>query len=357
MPWSTPSLKQIRGFVRDNVQAWLPGADALVPNSVLRVVSDVQGALCFLVLQYLDWLALQLMPDTAEVEWLDRHGQIWLVNADGSTGRKMATPAQGTVSMTGAAGTLVPRGTEFTVANLFYETTEDATLGSTPTAVPTRAIDPGSISNLDPGATMALVSPLPDIDIAVTVITMTGGTDEETDDELRARVLERIRHPPQGGDADDYVEWTLAVPGVTRAWCAPLEMGIGTVTVRFMCDDLRADNGGFPLGADIDAVSAYLDTVRPVAVKDFFVVAPIPAPVNFTISNLSIDSASTRAAIEENVQAMIVGRAAPGATMWRAWVSSAILEAPGVDHFDLTMTDLVMPNPGSMAVLGDIVSQ
>ena len=78
-----------------------------------------------------------------------------------------------------------------------------------------------------------------------------GGTDEETDEELRARVLRRIRQPPMGGDAYDYVAWALAVPGVTRAWCSPLEMGIGTVTVRFMMDDLRADNDGFPIADDI----------------------------------------------------------------------------------------------------------
>src|SRR5262245_5973220 len=104
MPWQTPTLSQVRTLVRDNIRATLPGADALVPNSVLRVLSDNQGALCHLVLQFLDWLALQLIPDTAEHEWLERHGEIWLVNADGSTGRKLSTLATGTVTMTGFAG-------------------------------------------------------------------------------------------------------------------------------------------------------------------------------------------------------------------------------------------------------------
>ena len=67
-------------------------------------MSDAQGALCHLTLQYIDWLALQLLPDTAETEWLDRHADIWLVNADGSTGRKMATFAVGTASFTGERG-------------------------------------------------------------------------------------------------------------------------------------------------------------------------------------------------------------------------------------------------------------
>ena len=101
MPWQTPSLREVRGLVRDNVRASLPGADASIPNSVLRVLGDAQGGLCHLTLQYIDWLALQLLPDTAETEWLDRHGQIWLVNADGTKGRKQATFASGSATFTG----------------------------------------------------------------------------------------------------------------------------------------------------------------------------------------------------------------------------------------------------------------
>ena len=54
MPWKTPTLREVRGLVRDSVRASLPGADANVPNSVLRVLSDNQGALCHLTLQYID---------------------------------------------------------------------------------------------------------------------------------------------------------------------------------------------------------------------------------------------------------------------------------------------------------------
>ena len=113
MPWTTPTLREVRSLVRDAVHASLPGADANVPNSLLRVMSDNQGALCHLTLQYVDWLSLQLLPDTAETEWLDRHGEIWLVNADGTTGRKMASLATGVASFQGLVdGTVVPAGTQ-----------------------------------------------------------------------------------------------------------------------------------------------------------------------------------------------------------------------------------------------------
>src|SRR4029077_3470089 len=157
MPWYTPTLREVRGQVRDYIQSTLPGSDANVPNSVLRVLSDSQGGLCHLTLQYIDWLALQLLPDTAETEWLDRHGQIWLVNADGSTGRKLPTLATGSATFTGILGSVVPASTPLSSANsVGYETTEQIILSSGPTAAPIRALDPGAVGNLDNGTGLGL---------------------------------------------------------------------------------------------------------------------------------------------------------------------------------------------------------
>jgi uncharacterized phage protein gp47/JayE len=355
MPWQTPVLKDVRALVRDSIRGNLPGADASIPNSVLRVMSDSQGALCHLTLQYVDWLALQLLPDTAEVEWLDRHGNIWLVNSDGTTGRKLPTLASGTVTMTGVPLTLVPAYTQLNYAGTTgYETTEDATLSSVPIAVAVRALDPGSAGNLDTGVVLSVATPVTGVDGSATVQVLSGGTDTETDDELRARVLLRIREPPMGGDQKDYVQWALAVPGVTRAWASPLEMGMGTVTVRFMMDELRAGNGGFPLPEDIDAVRAYLDTVRPVAVKDFFVEAPIPKPINMRIPWLDLDKPATRSAITESLMQEFMLRGSPGQQWYRAWIDEGIMRAPGVNAYDLIADDVAMPSLGHMPILGDI---
>jgi uncharacterized phage protein gp47/JayE len=357
MPWQTPTLSEVRSQVRDLIRGALPGADANVPNSVLRVLSDNQGALCHLTLQYIDWLALQLMPDTAETEWLDRHAYIWLVNADGSTGRKLATFAVGTATFVGPpAGAVVPQATQLDYGGVAYETLAQAIATDQSTPIPIRALDPGTIGNLDPGTQLQFTNgPPPQINGSATVETLQGGTDQETDDELRARVLERIQQPPMGGDQEDYVHWALMVPGVTRAWCYPLEMGIGTVTVRFMCDDLRAvENDGFPLEEDIETVTEFIDRMRPVTVKDFFVEAPLRFPINFKIINLATDDESTRAAIEQSVDAMFMERVMPGQEIYRSWISEAISQAPGVDHFDLEYENTSMPSNGYMPIVGTI---
>jgi uncharacterized phage protein gp47/JayE len=371
MPWQTPPLEQLRALNRDNVTAQLRSGP-MIPNSVLRVLADMNAGAAYLTLLYIDWLADQLMPDTAEDVWLDRFGQIWLVNADGSRGRKLAAFASGSVTVTGIAGTPVPSGSQLTVQSqagaIVFQTTAGAVVGAQPTPVSVVALTAGSAGNLAAGTTLGFAPAIAGIDGNATVVTLANGADRETDDELRARVLERIREPPMGGDAEDYVAWALKVPGVTRAWCSPLEMGIGTVTLRFMMDDLRATSDpttdGFPLLPDVTAVQAYIDSVRPVTVKDFFVVAPIPEPVNFSLSNLSADNAGLRAAIAASVDTMLLGKAKPAfalngvgqsaQTIYAAWVSDAVLTTPGVDYFDLTMADHAMPDNGHMGVLGSI---
>jgi uncharacterized phage protein gp47/JayE len=326
----------------------------LIPNSVLRVMSDSQGALCHATLQYIDWLALQLLPDTAEQEWLDRHGNIWLVNSDGTTGRKLATLASGTILLTGTIGTDVPSGTEFTASSVTYETTEELTLDSVATNCPVRALDPGAIGNLDEGTQVGLVDDVPGLDSIATVVEITGGVDTENDNDLRARILHRIRNPPMGGAAADYVTWALAVPGVTRAWAAPNEMGIGTMTVRFLMDDLRASDNGWPTTTDIQSVADYIDKMRPVTVKDCYVVAPVKQFIDITILDLVPDTA--RGAVETSLQNMLVAQSFPGQTIYSAWVSYAIMSAPGVVSFNLvTNTDYVMNSPGNMALLGTIM--
>ncbi|MBO4221943.1 baseplate J/gp47 family protein [Bradyrhizobium neotropicale] len=370
MPWSTPTLREVRSLVRDAVRASLPGADANVPNSVLRVLSDNQGALCHLTLQYVDWLALQLLPDTAETEWLDRHGQIWLVNADGSTGRKMATLAHGRASFTATVdGTVIPAGTQLQSgvnmppeagspnSIVDFETLADITTSNaSPVVGEIRALDPGSFGNLPPDSTLSMPTPIQGVNQTATVVSLTGGTDTETDEQLRARILRRIRQPPMGGAAYDYEAWALAVPGVTRAWAAPNEMGIGTVTVRFLMDDLRADNDGWPEAEDITAVADYLDKVRPVAVKDCYVVAPIKQFIDITILDLVPNTEEAMAEIEQSLRDMLFVKAAPGQAIFAAWVSYAIMNAPSVQSFKLvTDDDYVMASAGHMAVLGTIL--
>ncbi|CAM5772022.1 hypothetical protein LMIY3S_03704 [Labrys miyagiensis] len=358
MTWTTPTIETLRQQGRDYVTA-ATGVGAVIPNSPMRVITDANSGMASLVMQYIDWLSRQLLPDTAESEWLVRQANIWL-----KRGRKQATYSSGEAAFTGTVGFPVPAGTPLTAGNILFETAEGITLGTGPTNAPIVAQVGGASGNLDPGSTLSLAEAIPGVTGTATVVSLAGGVDAESDDELRIRVLDRIQQPPMGGDANDYVAWAMSVPGVTRAWCAPNEQGVGTVTLRFMMDDLRATTDGFPLDEDIATVQAYLDTVRPVTVRDLFIFGPVVTSIDVPIQNLYPDTTAIRAAIEANLKAMITDRAAPAyslngvaqpaQTIYAAWISDAILNAPGVESFDLDMPDQVMPGPGYMALLGTV---
>jgi uncharacterized phage protein gp47/JayE len=370
MPWTTPTLKTLRQNARAYIMASLEGADALIPNSVLRVMADINAGLGHLNLQFIAWLARMLLPITAKDIWLDRWATMYLTNADGSKGRKQATYASGTAIAVVISGTgaTVDAGAILTCGNgVNYQAQTQASIsGPGSLTLDIIALTAGSIGNLDTGVSLGFVNVANGVLASVTIQEMTGGTDQETNDQLQYRLLLRLANPPMGGDANDYVQWALSVPGVTRAWASPMEMGIGTMTVRFMCDTLRASNNGFPLQADINAVIAYINTVRPVTVMDMYVCAPVPYPITFTISNLNPNNSTVWAAIITSVQAMLFEQAAPAfslngvaqeaQTIYEVWISDAAYQAAGVISFDISASDFVMPNNGSMATLGSIVN-
>lgn len=350
MPLTIPTKRELREFVRDQILARVPEAGALLPFSTERGLADAAAGLSHLEHAHLQWISRQMLPDTAETEWLDRHADIWLEQP-----RKLPTLAAGSVTVMGDPGGVVPVGAILTTSTLDFEVLEELTLVGTTGTVSVRAVDPGAAGNLPTGTVLSFLVAHSGIEAQATVATaFTGGTDEESDDSLRDRLLQHIQDPPQGSARSDYYEWARSVPGITRAWISPLEQGLGTVVVRVMADDLRADNGGLPTEDDLAAVRAAIEARRPVTAHDFWVVAPIPEPVDLTISGLSKRDSVTKGNIEAALRRAILRRARPGQTFYRSWLAEAISSAAGEVYHDLEATNVLMPSPGHMATLGSI---
>lgn len=359
MPWPKISLRDRRIQVRDDIAAHLPGADATIPNSVMRVVGDCQASLTHDNDKHLEWVAQMMMPDTAEGEFADRWASIWLPN-----GRKAASFSTGFATVTGQVGAVLQSGSELQAVvydedgspvRVMFVIAVGVTLSATSIAVEIEADTAGSIGNLDEGAVLSFVDVPTGIDGQAVVAAggLTGGADAETDSLLIERYIDVIQNPPHGGSVNDYIQWAKEVPGVTRAWAAQ-EMGIGTITIRFMMDDVRADAHGIPTPADVDLVQAHIDTVRPVTVADFFVVAPIAAPLDVDIDALIGDTPETRANIAIEIADMLVGRARPGGIIYASWISEAISAATGEDHHTASLANVVPASAGHIVVPGSL---
>lgn len=351
MPFDRPALAALRARVRQDIRARVPGTDPLLRRSNLGVLADVEAGLAHLLYGRLAWCFDQVFPDTAETAFLDRWAAIWGVE------RLLATHATGRVSWPANPGAAIAPGS--------LATRGDGVVFAIPTGgsesggeieVDVAAVDAGVAPNTAPDVEMTLatvpagVSPLG----AVVAPGIAGGADDEADAALRARLLLRIRMPPRGGAASDYVQWALEVAGVTRAWVSPLELGAGTVVVRFMMDAVRASAQGIPESGDVALVQAHINAVRPIT-ADVTVLAPTPLPVDVTIASLDPDTPATRGAIEDELLDLFVRIAEPGGTLLPADLVRAASAAAGVRRFDLTTpASPVTPAGGEIAVLGTV---
>lgn len=348
MPFDRPALATLINRAQADIDSRLQGTDAALRRSLSGVLARMDAGLAHGLYGYLEWIALQVMPDTAEMEHLERWASIWGVS------RKAASAATGTVTCSGAAGAVLPLGTLMQRADgAQYAAVADVLFTTATAGAPVRAVTAGNAGNMAAGGTLQLVSPVLGVTAqGAAAAGLAGGADEETDAAFRARLLARIRNAPHGGDARDYESWALEVPGVTRAWCSPREMGAGTVTVRIMMDGAYAD--GIPTAADVARVQAHIDAHRPVT-AEAYVAAPVPVPLDAR-AVVAPDIPSVRLAAEASWRAAIVRDAVPGGPIRVSRLREALSVATGeYDNALLAPTADVVVATGHMAVPGTLV--
>lgn len=348
MPFTRPDLNTLIARAQADMRGRLPDTRPQLRRSLTGIVARMQGGVAHGLYGYLDWLADQLMPDTADAEHLERWASIW------GQYRKAAGHADGPLTVTGTAGASLPEGTAYQREDgVTYTTQEEILIGAEGRAVVTvQADEAGTSGNAPAGTVLSLMSPLSGVNAdAVAEEGLAGGTAEESDDALRQRLLMYIRRTPMGGTEKDYETWALEVPGVTRAFVTAREMGPGTVTVRFMMDDTYED--GIPTEGDRQAVAEHIEARRPVT-ADVYVVLPVADPLDMRLS-VSPDIASVRNAVAAQVRAAIRRDAVPGGTILLSRLHEAISIAEGEeDHVIHSPTVNVTPETGHIVTPGNI---
>lgn len=352
MPFSRPTLTELIDRVSTDIASRLPGQSAnLLRRSLAGVLARAEAGAVHSLYGYLDFIAKQAIPDTAEDEYLLRWAAIWL-----EVGRKPATFASGAgaVRVSGVTGSVVPVDTQFVRADgLTFHTTTEATLSGTFTTVSVKADTVGAESNTGAGVALTLLQPVTGLNSAALVVApgIAGGVDQETLPALRVRLIQRIQQPPQGGSAADYVTWALEVPGVTRAWVSPRELGPGTVTVRIGNDDAAASY--IPSPALVAAAQAYISSKAPVT-ADVTVLAPVAYPIDLSIG-LKPNSAANQAAVRAELTDMFLREAAPGATILISKIREAASITAGVINSEVTVPsgDVTAPT-GYLPTVGTI---
>jgi uncharacterized phage protein gp47/JayE len=340
-------LTELINRVITDISSRVTGVDsAVLRRSLLGIIGQSEAGAVHLLYGYLDWIAKQTIIDTAEKEYLERWAAIWKIT------RKTAGFASGQAAYIGAAGSTISDGTIVQRQDgVQYKVVGDAVFGSSPLSMPVLALEAGEAGNFDTGLPIFLLSPIAGVQSTGTTATkLEGGVDTESDERLLARLLARIQQPPHGGADFDYQMWGLEVAGVTRVWVYPRQMGAGTVTVLFVCDDLPDI---IPTPAKVAEVQAYIDERRPVT-AEVYVAAPIPDPLNMTIK-LSPNTAAVRAAVTVELADLIVRDSKPGTpTLISRLRESVSLAAGEADNAIVTPTADVSHATGHMATLGTL---
>lgn len=284
----------------------------------------------------------QASVDTATDSSLDAIAANWGVT------RKAAVAASGPFTFARATASStdwpIPQGTLITTfpdvnGNIVAFTTDaDATLTAGTTTIQVSATcsnpGPGSGGNLTSTTPLIIGSALPGIDSVTLTTDITNGLDTETDDALRARVLEAMQNPPGAGSPSDYQEWAMSVTGVASATPLPRNRGPGTVDVI-----ITGTATVVPDATLIAAVQAVMDKNAP-ADADVLVLGPTIVTVDSAVQ-VTLATGYTLAAVTPDVQTAVanyVNSVAAGGTVRNSWEVKAVLGVTGVDDCVVTLS-------------------
>lgn len=224
--------------------------------------------------------------DDTSADGLDRWAEtLGLDNGADGFGRKVATVATGgVVQATGTNGTNIADGTVAYASDgvtAFESIDGPYVIAGGVASVSMIATTEGTAGNVETGEVLSWASPPAGLDATASVTSdFEGGTDEESDAALLARIEFRLTYPPKGGAAADYRTWcenaedtsTGEAVAIARAYVYPRRSGTGTVdTVITVAGD---GQGRKPGATVVGQVQTYIDSVRPVTVEEANVLAP-----------------------------------------------------------------------------------
>lgn len=318
-----PTINELKTQIENDLRSELDITTTWFGKVFLRVLATVQAAK--LKLYYLFGAQIQknIFVDTADPAaqdgTLERFGNVKI-------GRNPYPAITGiyTLNVTGSAGGTIPEGAQYkSTLNstspdyLFIVETGVVLVGSSG-QIEVRALTPGTISALVAADELELTAPIANIDSLAYVDSVdTTPVSEETIEEYRDVVIQAFQLEPQGGAATDYRLWALDVEGVrtTYAYTKFGEIYAVQVYVEALPEDSEPGQPeGTPPSSMLDDVEDAIeldpDTTkplyergrRPLGVYNLEVMAVVPVGVTVRIYDLTDDSPSVIATIEDAVK-------------------------------------------------------
>ena len=240
------------------------------PASDVGIRMKVLAGEVFSAYSNLEWLTRQVFPQTATGEQLDLHAE------QRGLARKAAVTAKGELSFTRSAAlpydVEIPKGTVCAAPGLDgvrVVTGEAGVLraGRHSVTVSAEAETAGVAGNTAANTITVLVTPPPGITGVLNEAPFVGGSDKESDEELRARVVESFRTIPNGTNTAFYRDKAMEFEDIYSASPVARARGVGTVDVY------AAVKGGAPREELLGSIQETLQSLKEINV-DIEVKAP-----------------------------------------------------------------------------------
>lgn len=270
--------------------------------------------------------------------------------------RKAATTATGLLQITGAEGTVFPVGFRFCTPstaiapNVEFEALETATIDSSGgTTVRVACIETGTTGNVPANCVTLMSKPIGGVATITNENPIMGGTETETDDSLRQRIIEKDRNNESSfvGCNADYKRWAKEVDGVGSAIVVPEWLGKGTGTVKLIIMDA---NGQPATSSLTKAVYDHIcapenEDERLTPIGAILTVATCSAVSINVAGEVILEDGATimavTAAFEERLKVYFEEAKAEGSVRYTR-VSSVLSETPGVlDYNPITVNGAV----------------
>ena len=211
--------------------------------------------------------------------------------------RKIGTSAVGEVIFEGEDNTSISNGTVIYHNDLYYVVLNDADVKNGKAELIVEAYEMGKRYNVIKNTEFTLREDIEGVTKVYAKDDFKGGSDTETDEELRDRYFDTIKKSFTSGNVAHYEAWSTEVSGVGLCKVYPLKNGNGTVEIVITDSNM--------LGASselIESVKANIEEKRPIG-ANISVVSATEKAINIT-ANITLASGYT----VEEVKAEFTGK-------------------------------------------------
>lgn len=211
----------------------------------------------------MEWLKRQMFVPTAGEEYLDLHAM------ERGLTRREASKAVGSVIFSVSEPAIqeinIPKGTVVATNEeypLRFETVESVSIpiGALSVHAQIQALSEGRAYNVKAGKITVMVTPVAGVQSVTNPDECTAGTDRESDENLRDRVIESFKFASNGTNCAYYKTIATEVEGVAGAGVMPRGRGAGTVDVYISAEGSEVSD------ETLEAVQSKLSQLREVNV-------------------------------------------------------------------------------------------